>query len=96
MWIAAFVLATVVLVGHFHHAGSLTPTEVVLATRPIPSGTPGSVIVSNVMYRVVRQPSVDVRSDRISDPQYLVGKAARYPILVGQQLGKSDFSAEQK
>ena len=98
LWIAAFVLATVVLVAHFRreHVSSFAPTPVLVAKRSIPSGTPWSVIVSKKMYAPTILPYAEVRSDSVSDPQDLAGKTARSSILAGSQLSKLDFSAKQK
>lgn len=96
--IGAVVLAAILLVVYLDRyrarvSGRNAPTPVLEATRLIPKGTSGSLIASQSMYKPTTLPRKEVEVGAISDPQYLVGRAAAADILPGQQFTAVDFAA---
>ena len=96
--IGAVVLAAILLVVYLDRyrarvSGRNAPTPVLVATRLIPKGTPGSIIATNSMYKATTLPRKDVTVGAVSDPQYLVGRAAAADILPGQQFTAVAFAA---
>lgn len=95
--VGAVVLAAILLVVYLDRyrarvSGRNAPTPVLVAKRLIPSGTSGSVIASQAMYVPTTLPRKEVEVGAISDPQYLVGRAAASDILPGQQFTAVDFA----
>jgi len=66
---------------------------VLVAKQLIPRGTSGSLIASQSMYAPTTLPRKEVEVGAVSDPQYLVGRAAAADILPGQQFTAVDFAA---
>ena len=96
--IGAVVLAAILLVVYLDRyrarvSGRNAPTPVLVAKRLIPRGTSGSLIASQSMYAPTTLPRKEVQVGAISDPQYLVGRAAAADILPGQQFTAVDFAA---
>jgi len=96
--IGAVVLAAVLLVVYLDRyrarvSGRNAPTPVLVAKRLIPRGTSGSLIASQAMYAPTTLPRKEVVVGAVSDPQYLVGRAAAADILPGQQFTAIDFAA---
>jgi Flp pilus assembly protein CpaB len=96
--IGAVVLAAILLVVYLDRyrdrvGGQNAPTQVLVANKTIPRGTPGTVIAGQSMYVATTLPSKDVEIGAIADPQYLVGRAAAADILPGQQFTAVDFAA---
>jgi Flp pilus assembly protein CpaB len=96
--IGAVILAAVLLVVYLDRyrarvSGRNAPTPVLVAKRLIPKGTPGSIIASQSMYAPTTLPRKEVEVGAVSDPQYLVGRAASTDILPGQQFTAVDFAA---
>jgi Flp pilus assembly protein CpaB len=96
--IGAVVLAAILLVVYLDRyrarvSGRNAPTPVLVATRLIPKGTPGSIIATNSMYKATTLPRKDVTVGAVSDPTYLVGRAAASDILPGQQFTAVAFAA---
>jgi hypothetical protein len=96
LWIAAIALGVALLVIEVtrDHVSGDTPTQVLVAKRLIPKGTPGSLISSHKLYARTTLPRSEVSLEFISDRQYLVGRAASSDILPGQQLTALDFSTK--
>ena len=96
--IGAVVLAAILLVVYLDRyrarvSGRNAPTPVLVAKRLIPRGTSGSLIASQAMYAPTTLPRKEVVVGAVSDPQYLVGRAAAADILPGQQFTAVDFAA---
>src|SRR5215471_6754585 len=96
--IGAVVLAAILLVVYLDRyrarvSGRNAPTPVLVAKRLIPRGTSGSLIASQSMYVPTTLPRKEVEVGAISDPSYLVGRAAATDILPGQQFTAVDFQA---
>jgi Flp pilus assembly protein CpaB len=96
--IGAVVLAAILLVVYLDRyrdrvGGQNAPTQVLVANKTIPRGTPGSIIAGQSMYVATTLPAKDVEIGAIADPQYLVGRAAAADILPGQQFTAVDFAA---
>ena len=96
--IGAVVLAAILLVVYLDRyrarvSGRNAPTPVLVAKQLIPRGTSGSLIASQSMYAPTTLPRKEVEVGAISDPQYLVGRAAAADILPGQQFTAVDFQA---
>jgi Flp pilus assembly protein CpaB len=96
--IGAVVLAAILLVVYLdryraQQSSRNVPTPVLVAKRLIPKGTSGSLIASQSMYAPTTLPRKEVQVGAISDPQYLVGRAAASDILPGQQFTAVDFAA---
>jgi Flp pilus assembly protein CpaB len=96
--IGAVVLAAILLVVYLDRyrarvSGRNAPTPVLVAKQLIPRGTSGSLIASQSMYAPTTLPRKEVEVGAISDPQYLVGRAAAADILPGQQFTAVDFAA---
>jgi Flp pilus assembly protein CpaB len=96
--LGAIVLATILLIVYLDRyrarvSGRNAPTQVFLATRTIPQGTPGTLVASQTMYAPTTLPRKDVEEGAIDDPQYLTGRAAAIDIFPGQQLTAADFAA---
>jgi len=95
--IGAVVLAAILLVVYLDRyrarvSGRNAPTPVLVAKRLIPRGTSGSLIASQSMYAPTTLPRKEVEVGAVSDPQYLVGRAAASDILPGQQFTATDFA----
>lgn len=96
--IGAVVLAAILLVVYLDRyrsrvSGENAPTPVLVAKQLIPRGTSGSIIASTSMYAPTTLPRKEVEVGAVSDPQYLVGRAAAADILPGQQFTAVDFAA---
>ena len=96
--LGAIVLATILLIVYLDRyrarvSGNNAPTQVLVAKRTIPEGTPGTVVASGAMYADTTLPKRDVLEGAIADPQYLLGRAAAAEILPGQQITAADFAA---
>jgi Flp pilus assembly protein CpaB len=96
--IGAVVLAAILLVVYLDRyrarvGGENAPTPVLQAKQLIPRGTSGSLIASQSMYAPTTLPRKEVEVGAVSDPQYLVGRAAVADILPGQQFTAIDFAA---
>jgi Flp pilus assembly protein CpaB len=96
--IGAVVLAAILLVVYLDRyrarvSGENAPTPVLVAKQLIPRGTSGSLIASQSMYAPTTLPRKEVEVGAVSDPQYLVGRAAATDILPGQQFTAVDFAA---
>ena len=96
--IGAVVLAAILLVVYLDRyrarvSGRNAPTPVLVAKQLIPKGTSGSLIASQAMYAPTTLPRKEVVVGAVSDPQYLVGRAAAEDILPGQQFTATDFGA---
>jgi Flp pilus assembly protein CpaB len=96
--LGAIVLATILLIVYLDRyrarvSGRNAPTQVFLATRTIPAGTPGTLVASQTMYAPTTLPRKDVEEGAIDDPQFLAGRAAAVDIFPGQQLTAADFAA---
>jgi Flp pilus assembly protein CpaB len=96
--IGAVVLAAILLVVYLDRyrsrvSGENAPTPVLVAKQLIPRGTSGSLIASQAMYAPTTLPRKQVEVGAVSDPQYLVGRAAASDILPGQQFTAVDFAS---
>jgi Flp pilus assembly protein CpaB len=96
--IGAVVLAAILLVVYLDRyrarvGGENAPTPVLQAKQLIPRGTSGSLIASQSMYAPTTLPRKEVEVGAVSDPQYLVGRAAVADVLPGQQFTAIDFAA---
>jgi Flp pilus assembly protein CpaB len=96
--IGAVVLAAILLVVYLDRyrsrvSGENAPTPVLVAKQLIPRGTSGSIIASQSMYAPTTLPRKQVEVGAVSDPQFLVGRAAAADILPGQQFTAIDFAA---
>jgi Flp pilus assembly protein CpaB len=96
--IGAVVLAAILLVVYLDRyrsrvSGENAPTPVLVAKQLIPRGTSGSLIASQSMYAPTTLPRKEVEVGAVSDPQYLVGRAAAADVLPGQQFTAVDFAA---
>jgi Flp pilus assembly protein CpaB len=96
--IGAVVLAAILLVVYLDRyrarvGGENAPTPVLVAKQLIPRGTSGSLIASQSMYAPTTLPRKEVEVGAVSDPQYLVGRAAVADVLPGQQFTAIDFAA---
>jgi len=74
-------------------ASGVAPMTVLVATEPIPMGTPGSIVVANGMYRATVSRPQERQVGAISDPSYLRGRASVADIHLGQQLTEANFPA---
>jgi hypothetical protein len=90
--VSVLVLAAILLVADVNRETLPLPppTPVLVAKRLIPKGTPGSVVVKNVMYAPTVLPPKEAEDDAISDPR---GRTATVDIFPGQQLTASNFTA---
>jgi Flp pilus assembly protein CpaB len=96
--LGAIVLATILLIVYLDRyrarvSGSNAPTQVLVAKRTIPAGTPGTVVTEQLMYGDTTLPKRDVLEGAIADPRFLEGRAAAVQILPGQQITAADFAA---
>jgi Flp pilus assembly protein CpaB len=96
--IGAVVLAAILLVVYLDRyrsrvSGENAPTPVLVAKQLIPRGTSGSIIASQSMYAPTTLPRKQVEVGAVSDPQFLVGRAAAADLLPGQQFTATDFAA---
>jgi Flp pilus assembly protein CpaB len=96
--LGAIVLATILLIVYLDRyrarvGGENAPTPVLVAKQTIRAGTPGSIVATAGMYADTTLPRRDVEAGAISDPQYLVGRAAVADIFPGSQLSAADFAA---
>jgi Flp pilus assembly protein CpaB len=96
--LGAIVLATILLIVYLDRyrarvSGNNAPTQVLVAKRTIPAGTPGTVVANQLMYADTTLPKRDVEEGAIADPQFLVGRAAAADIFPGQQITAADFAA---
>jgi Flp pilus assembly protein CpaB len=95
--IGAVVLAGILLVVYLDRyrsrvSSESAPTPVLVASRLIPKGTPGSLIAGQQMYEPTTLPQKEVEVGALADPQYLVNQAAATEIFPGQQLTAADFA----
>ncbi len=95
---AAIVLAAILLVVYLDRyrarvSGEGAPTQVLVADRLIPAGTPGAIVASQSMYTTTELARRDIEIGAVADPQYLLGRAAAVDILPGQQFTDADFAA---
>jgi hypothetical protein len=74
-------------------ASGVASMTVLVATEPIPKGTPGSIVVANGMYRATVSRPQERQVGAISDPSYLRGRASFADIHLGQQLTEANFPA---
>jgi Flp pilus assembly protein CpaB len=96
--LGAIVLATILLIVYLDRyrarvSGNNAPTQVLVAKRTIPEGTPGTVVQEQLMYADTTLPKRDVLEGAIADPRFLEGRAAAAEILPGQQITAADFAA---
>ena len=93
--LVAILLATYAFVNRDRpNAGTENaPTPVLVATEPIPKGTPGSIVVANGMYRATVSRPQERQVGAISDPSYLRGRASFADIHLGQQITEANFPA---
>jgi Flp pilus assembly protein CpaB len=68
------------------------PVTVLIAARPIPKGTPGSVIASKGLFTATTIRESQLREGALSDPSSLTGKVTAQEIVKGAQLTTSDFA----
>ena len=78
--------------GHQHPAVEHACCPVIIATKLIPKGTPGSLVATNGMYAATMLPGKE-EDGAVSDPSYLAGRVAAVDILPGEQLTASNFTA---
>ncbi len=76
--------------------GENAPTPVLVASRLVPAGTPGTLVASQTMYAPTTLPRKEVEAGAIADPQYLSGRAAAADIFPGQQFTSTDFAADSE
>jgi Flp pilus assembly protein CpaB len=69
------------------------PVTVLIAKENIPTGTSGSVIAANGLFRATTMRESQLREGAFSDPTNLTGQAAAREIYKGAQLTASDFRA---
>jgi hypothetical protein len=74
-------------------ASGPAPLTVLVATERIPTGTPGSIVLENGMYRATVSRPQQREVGAISDPAYLGGRASVADIHLGQQLTEANFPA---
>lgn len=96
--VGAIVLAAILLIVYLDRyrarvSSENAPTPVLVAKQLIPKGTPGTLAASAGMYVPTTIPQKDVTVGAITDPSYLVGRAAATDILPGGQITAADFSA---
>jgi hypothetical protein len=95
------VLAVTLLLTYVNHDRRARPGEtsgavVLVATKLIPKGTPGSLVATNGMYQPTTLPPKEAEIGAVADPSYLAGlpglpRAATTDILPGEQIIASDF-----
>lgn len=95
--IGAIVLAAILLIVYLDRyrarvSSENAPTPVLVAKQLIPAGTPGTLAASASMYVATTLPRKDVVVGAITDPSYLVGRAAATDVLPGAQITTADFS----
>jgi pilus assembly protein CpaB len=96
--LGAIVLASILLIVYLDRyrarvSGENAPTPVLVANKLIPAGTPGTIVASQQMYTATTLPRKEVEVGAVSDPQFLVSRAAAADVLPGQQLTDIDFAA---
>ncbi|MDX6400114.1 MAG: pilus assembly protein CpaB [Gaiellaceae bacterium] len=69
------------------------PVTVLIAQENIPSGTSGTAIAANGLFKATTMRESQLREGAFSDPTNLSGKAATHDIYKGAQLTASDFAA---
>jgi Flp pilus assembly protein CpaB len=69
------------------------PVTVLIAKENIPTGTSGSAIAANGLFRSTTMRESQLREGAFSDPTNLTGKAASHEIYKGAQLTASDFTS---
>ena len=72
------------------------PALVLVASRFIPEGTLGLVILKKQMYAVASIPCADRRDGALTDPAQLKGRIATHDIYPGSQITRSDISGVLK
>ena len=93
------VLAVTLLLAYVNHdhrtrvSGSTPIAVVLVAKQRIPTGTPGSIVLSQSMYAATTLPPKEREDGAFADSSYLNGHAAAVDILPGQQLTETNFRA---
>ena len=72
---------------------AVAPAPVLVADRFIPQGTSGTEVATEKLFRPAAVAEQDRRAGAISDASAIAGKVAARPILPGQQITATDFSA---
>jgi Flp pilus assembly protein CpaB len=95
--VGAIVLAAILLIVYLDRyrarvSSENAPTPVLVAKQLIPKGTPGTLAASASMYVATTLPQKEVVVGAITDPTYLVGRAAATDVLPGAQITSADFS----
>jgi Flp pilus assembly protein CpaB len=89
------VLAALVLLFFLHqYRTGLTSSDrvqVLVATKLIPQGTPGRVILDDKAYRAVTVRKSDLEEGAVVDPDTLVNKMVRSDVYAGHQLNAKDL-----
>lgn len=67
------------------------PTRVLVARSLVPKGTPGEVVASERLYKVVRVPQSQLEKTALTDPSELTENVAKADIYPGHQLVGTDF-----
>jgi len=62
-----------------------------VAAKPIPQGTPESLIAAGSYFKPTQIPVTQVIGGAIADPSQLVGEVANSTIAAGQQITATDF-----
>lgn len=73
-------------------SGENAGPAVLVATKLIPRGTPGSIVATKRMYATVKLPAEEVEAGAVADPSYLDGRTAVVDITRGQQLTAANFA----
>jgi Flp pilus assembly protein CpaB len=92
--IAAVVaaIALIVYLNHYRNSVKTGDIRVLVASKVIPAGTPGNVLVSNSgYYRSVPYAKSQVETGAVVDPSALAGQVALKDIGLNQQLTAADF-----
>src|ERR1700759_5566418 len=94
----AAVIAAIALIVYLNHYknsvnGTAASAQVLVAKSLIQQGTPGSVIGTTGLYKVVSIPNDQLKAGAFNDASSLNGQVAVANIYPSQQLTSSDFSA---
>ena len=73
--------------------GGTAPTQVLIAHRLIPKGTPGDAVAAGRLFQPTTISRDAVKALALTDAAALSGRAATHDIFPGQQLTSADFSA---
>ena len=92
--LCALLAAAALLVFLRQYRADLTdsdPVRVLVARSLVPKGTPGEVVASERMYRIIRVPKSELEHAAITDPEAMTDRVASSDIYPGHQFAVGDF-----